>query len=162
MPSNEHSTPIDEKYPRGTPTGPTDEEREFKRRMTIFGVVVLLLGVGAGWFVLSALKSVSPGNEIALSAPVEHTVVVVRLSAEKRRAAESMADHPVLARLAGKHRIRVQRVGDGQIALCAGRFESSDSQEATELLRRVRNYRRDGKRAFPDANIAALPARNSH
>lgn len=155
MPSEKHFTSGNKNDNHDASGTPPDEERELARRTAAFGIVVLVLGAVAAWFVATALSNSGLEERLFLSAPVEHTVVLLRLPMEQKETAEAMVDHPVLQDLTGNHRVYLRQMGSGRIGLCAGRFESRESSEAQRLLRRVSNYTRDGKKAFPHAAIIA-------
>jgi len=130
----------------------SEEEQLLARRTTIFGVVVVVLAGVALWFVATTL---SGAERVSLSADVRYTVKVLEVPQGRRREAAAMLDHPVLRSLAQEHEVHLRQLPGGGFALCAGAFHDESSEEARALLKRVREYERDGKPAFSEAVMLA-------
>jgi hypothetical protein len=139
-------------------------EDQLTRRTAIFGLIVLIVGGVAAWFVLTAVSNTRGTENVTLSARQNrtYTVKLLSMSRQKRGQAESMLDHEVLLSLAGGHDLLLESVGPETIAVCAGQFESPDSLEARQLLERVASYTRNEKPAFPSAEILACSPERSH
>lgn len=160
MPSQKRVTESNKTGSDGVPDGTAREEPSMVVRTALFvGVTFLLVGLAA-WFVATAVSS---PRATSLSARQErrHTVKVLEMPAARRETARSMLDHQALVSLADGHRLHLRSVGQQKLALCMGVFESERSPDALRLLRRVREFTREGKKAFPSAEIIGYTPRNS-
>ncbi|MFW6280199.1 MAG: hypothetical protein ACOC2T_04165, partial [Planctomycetota bacterium] len=125
------------------------------RRTVGFGVAVALLGLVAGWFILTTFRGNQQGK-VSLSAQVIHTVEVLKLPGSQRDRARSMLNHTALQDLSNGHELHLREVNDGKVAICAGSFDSGESPEVKRLLRRFQQFTREGKRPFADARVMKL------
>ena len=122
-------------------------------RSVVFGVLVLVLMVVALSFVVSTLSPV-PGNEhVVITASVTYTVKLMEVPPEQRETAQALLRQPQLRSLAGQNDLFLCDLPDGKVALCAGRFPSSDVPEAQALLSRFKNHTLMGERSFASAQI---------
>jgi hypothetical protein len=129
-------------------------------RMTAFGLLTLGLVIMAAWFVLTAVRE-PRAERLTAQQEVQHTVKVLEMPAAERDAAQSLLDHSTLVKLADGHRLHLLPRDDEKLALCMGAFDSEQSPEARQVLRRVRDFTREGKKAFPAAEIIAYAPRAS-
>ncbi|MFW6456825.1 MAG: hypothetical protein ACOC0A_00885 [Planctomycetota bacterium] len=137
-------------------SGSGDAEQKMAKRLMAFGLAIVVLGVVAVWFVATTFGRQPNQAEVRLSADVEHTVRVLSGPPESKNKIQSMLQSSTLRDLIGGHDVYMTRVEGGRIALCAGRFDSENSAEARELLRKIKQYERKGEKPFQSAELMKI------
>ena len=150
MPADSGRTPRRKREAGSDGLDTSAELTALARRTKAFAALVVILAGVTLWFVVTAVKG---GGNKPLSATTSCTVRLGVLDAKDRRKAEDILRSSAMASLAQGHRLYLQEVPGGRLALCAGRFQSRDSPEAAALLARVKDYRLDGKQVFASAII---------
>jgi hypothetical protein len=139
----------------GLPGDAAGEEPSLLGRLIAFCILMLALAAVAVWFVRTAVRSPGTPDPKSLSArqEVRYAVKVLAMPAGREQVVRSMLESKKLLSLADGHSLHLQPLGQDELALCMGQFGSQQSPEARQLLKRIRQVTRQGRRAFPSAEI---------
>lgn len=139
----------------GLSDGAGGEEPSLLGRLIAFCILTLALAAIAVWFVRTAVREPGSPEPRSLSArqEVRYSVKVLAMPAARENAVRRMLKSDKLLSFAGGHSLHLQPVGQGELALCMGRFGSRQSPDARRLLKRIRQVTREGRTAFPSAEI---------
>lgn len=137
----------------GSQEATEEEQRQLFVRSVVFGTLVVVLGAVAFYLVLTTLRQEPGPDRPIMTAAVTYTVKLLAASPDQRETARAMLGEPALLALAGDSELFLRDLPDGSVALCAGKFPSSDSPDARALLARFKSYTLQGKRCFAEAEI---------
>ena len=127
-----------------------NERRALVFRTAVFGIAVTVLAVISGFFVFDVLTQ---NNNVELSLSGFYTVRVVQMpDAQSQRLIDLKGILPRLLGLSPED-FFISSTGEGEVVLCAGRFESSVSEQVVQLLSTVRSFEYEGERVFEEADI---------
>jgi len=129
------------------------EEQQLASRKPLFLWLVVVCGVAAAGLIVAALSTGGTHDRVSLSANVRYTVKVGQVPAVHRAVARAMLDNALLKSLTEGHELFLVEMPAGQVAVCAGSFQSRDSREALDLAARLRNCTRDGRHPFASARV---------
>ncbi len=140
-----------------------EEEEDFFLRRVLFSVLVVVVVCIGFWFLVTTVRS-APGQTPALIAPAaylpeqgRYTIRLLTFPAAREDEARRLAEAQAVRELAGQEEFRCLPLGDGQMALCVGSFESESSPEMDELLRRFRSFTAQDRKLFGDAAVHRVP-----
>jgi len=145
--------------------GADDEQGGVLLRRVLFYVAVAVAGCTGAWFLVATVTA-GGGSQRFLSvtrpAPGAAGFFTVKLlefapSASNRAVAARLVSKAPIRSLAGPHEFCLLELPNQRLALCVGRFDSPDSPEMRQLLRRFQDYAERGNRVFQEASALSFP-----
>ena len=138
-----------------------DPQEDMFLRRVLFIVLVAVVGCMGGWFVLTTVSAPGPEqrtlsvNGTSSRMPV-FTVELLRFGASKANeaAARELVELDDIQVVADSQEFFLRPVGEGEQALCCGRF--ADRRTAEEVLARFQEYTQSSRRGFPKAAVMSL------
>jgi len=122
-------------------------------RTVVFGAIMVALAVFSSYFVFGVI---SQDSTVDLSVSSSYTVRLWEAPQKRENELKSLAENPELKEHLGLKELFITRLDAERSALCTGRFDSKNSEDALQLLSKVRAFEYGENRPFKDAEIILI------